>query len=89
MQGLPFELLSINYTEDPQTVESFLEQVEVDFPVLLDRNGTTAHNWKVITYPSTFVIDSHGKFRYGTNAAIEWDTPEVIQQLKKLMPEGL
>lgn len=86
MHGYPFELLSINYAEDPKVILEFMRQVEVDFPVLLDRNGTTAHRWNVITYPSTFVIDSRGQFRYGTNAAIEWDTPEVIEKLKRLTP---
>ena len=62
-----------------------MRKVKVDFPVLLDHSGATAHRWKVISYPSTFVIDRHGKFRYGVNAAIEWDPPEIIQKLESLM----
>lgn len=85
MEGRPFELISINYAEDRSTVAKFLQQVKVDFPVLLDHSGATAHRWNVITYPSTFVIDRQGKFRYGVNAAIEWDTPELIQKLESLM----
>jgi thiol-disulfide isomerase/thioredoxin len=85
MQGRPFELISINYAEDRKTVLSFMQRVKVDFPVLLDHSGTTAHRWNVITYPSTFVIDRQGKFRYGVNAAIEWDAPELIQKLESLM----
>jgi thiol-disulfide isomerase/thioredoxin len=85
MEGRPFELISINYAEDKKTVSNFMRKVKVDFPVLLDHSGATAHRWKVITYPSTFVIDRQGKFRYGVNAAIEWDAPEVIQKLELLM----
>jgi thiol-disulfide isomerase/thioredoxin len=85
MEGRPFELISINYAEDKKTVSSFMQRVNVDFPVLLDHDGATAHRWKVITYPSTFVIDRQGKFRYGVNAAIEWDAPELIQKLESLM----
>jgi len=85
MQDRPFELISINYAEDKQAVSRFMEKVKVDFPVLLDRSGATAHRWSVISYPSTFVIDRQGKFRYGTNAAIEWDAPELIQKLELLM----
>jgi thiol-disulfide isomerase/thioredoxin len=85
MEGQPFELISINYAEDKNAVSRFMEQVKVDFPVLLDRSGSTAHRWNVITYPSTFVIDRQGKFRYGVNAAIEWDAPELIRKLELLM----
>ena len=86
MQGLPFELISINYAEDKATVLDFMQRIEVDFPVLLDTNGGHAKSWKVISYPSTFVIDARGKIRYGVNAAIEWDSPELVQRLESLMP---
>jgi thiol-disulfide isomerase/thioredoxin len=85
MEGRPFELISINYAEDRKTVLNFMQRVKVDFPVLLDHSGATAHRWNVITYPSTFVIDRQGKFRYGVNAAIEWDAPELIRKLESLM----
>lgn len=85
MEGWPFELISINYAEDRTTVIRFMEQVKVEFPVLLDSQGATAKQWRVIGYPSTFVIDRHGQMRYGVNAAIEWDAPELIQKLKRLI----
>jgi thiol-disulfide isomerase/thioredoxin len=85
MKGRAFELISINYAEDKQAVSSFMQRVKVDFPVLLDHSGVTAHRWNVISYPSTFVIDRQGQFRYGANAAIEWDAPELIQKLESLM----
>lgn len=84
MAGRPFELISINYAQDRATVAEFLERVEVDFPVLLDRDGVYAKRWNVISYPSTFVIDPLGNIRYGVNAAIEWDAPELIQKLDEL-----
>jgi thiol-disulfide isomerase/thioredoxin len=85
MNGLPIELLSINYAEDQTTILEFMKKVHVHFPVLLDPHGDFARQWNVISYPSTFVIDSEGKIRYGINAAIEWDTPEVIAKLKTLI----
>ena len=52
--------------------------------MLLDRDGVYAKRWNVISYPSTFVIDPLGNIRYGVNAAIEWDAPELIQKLDEL-----
>ena len=85
MAGKPFELISINFAEDRQTVAAFMERVRVDFPVLLDSDGKQAEAWRVVTYPSTFVIDSRGRIRYGVNAAIDWDDPSMLDTLEALM----
>jgi len=84
MQGFPFEIISINYAEDQKTILEFMHRINVEFPVLLDQNGDFARQWNVISYPSTFVIDAQGKIRYGVNAAIEWDSPELIEKMKSL-----
>jgi len=80
-----FELISVNYAEDKQVVKSFLQKVKVDFPVLLDEDGSVSAQWKVLVYPSTFVIGPDGKIKYGVNGAIRWDSPELIQKLDALL----
>lgn len=85
MQGKNFELISVNYAEDKDTIIEFMKKVDVEFPVLLDPNGMFAQQWNVIAYPSTFVIDTNGHIVYGVNAAIEWDTPEIIEKLNALL----
>lgn len=85
MSGMPFELISINYAQDKETILSFMKKVNVEFPVLLDTNGNFAKKWNVITYPSTFIIDKEGNIKYGVNAAIEWDSPEFIEKIKSLL----
>ena len=46
---------------------------------------TAGKKWQVITYPSTFVIDTKGKIKYGVNAAIEWDDPDLVEKIKSLL----
>jgi len=87
MQGAAFELISINYAEDQKTILDFMDKVKVEFPVLLDQEGAFANKWNIIAYPSTFVIGKDGKIKYGVNAAIEWDSPEVITEIKALLNE--
>ena len=87
MQGSAFELISINYAEDKKTILDFMDKVKVEFPVLLDQEGAFANKWNIIAYPSTFVIGKDGKIKYGVNAAIEWDSPEVITEIKALLNE--
>jgi peroxiredoxin len=85
MQGLPFELISINYAESPVKIREFMQKVSVQFPVLIDPKGKVAQQWNVIAFPSTFVIGADGQIQYGVNAAIHWDTPEVVNSLKALV----
>ena len=85
MQGKPFQLISINYAESAERIKLFMKKVAVDFPVLLDPGGTTASNWKVVAFPSTFIIGPDGRIQYGVNAAIDWDTDDVISQLNALL----
>ncbi len=87
MQGKPFQLISVNYAESAKDIRDFLQKVDVDFPVLLDPGGQVAGEWKVVAFPSTFVIGPEGKIRYGINAGMHWDTDDVIQQLNQLLPK--
>ncbi|MEE9494244.1 MAG: TlpA disulfide reductase family protein [Gammaproteobacteria bacterium] len=85
MADKPFELISVNYAESNAIMQAFLKQVQVDFPVLMDRKGEVAADWNVMAFPSTFVIGPDGRIVYGVNAAIEWDAPEIITQLNALI----
>ncbi|WP_455201515.1 TlpA family protein disulfide reductase [Kaarinaea lacus] len=84
MRDIPFELVSINYAESAATVTEFLQKVDVNFPVLLDETGKASIKWNVVAFPSTFIIGPDGKIHYGVNAAILWDSEEVISTLKQL-----
>lgn len=84
MKGPDFELISINYAEDTDVIQQFMKKINVEFTVLLDHSGEFAKKWNVVSYPSTFIINKQGKVVYGVNAAIEWDSPEVIDKLRAL-----
>jgi len=84
MQGEPFELITINYAESAKTIRDFMQKVSVQFPVLLDPNGKLSQQWNIIGFPSTFVIGPDGNIRYGVNAAIHWDSEEVVSMIKAL-----
>jgi thiol-disulfide isomerase/thioredoxin len=84
MQGEPFELLSINFGQEKATIAEFLRQVKVAFPVLLDEKGRASGDWNTVVLPSTYVIGPDGEFAYAVNAAIEWDSPEVVAALRRL-----
>jgi len=84
VKHIPLELISINYAEDAQTIKEFMHKVDVLYPVLLDSTGQISARWKVVAFPSTYIIGADGKIHQAVNAAIQWDTPEVIEQLTSL-----
>jgi thiol-disulfide isomerase/thioredoxin len=85
MKDKPFELISINYAEKPEQIRDFLNMVKVDFPVLLDQDGSYSAKWNVLVYPATFIIAMDGNIVYGVNGAIEWDSKEITDKLEALM----
>lgn len=83
-----FIILGINIAEEKSVIEKFLsEQVNVDFPILLDSDGVVMRQWNVMAFPTTFVIDKNGKIRYALFGSIDWDTPEIIKTLQNLLDE--
>lgn len=85
MKGLPFKLISVDYAEDKFVIKRFLQEVDVDFPVLLDSDGKVSAQWNVVVFPSTFVVAPDGKIAYGVKGGILWDSPEIIKLLKSML----
>ena len=50
----------INLQESPQTVEPFLEEMQVVLPVVYDRDGKAARTFAVRFIPTTIVADAQG-----------------------------
>jgi thiol-disulfide isomerase/thioredoxin len=82
-----FAIVSVNFQEDAGHVLDFMEQVQVDFPVLMDSDGAVAARWRVFAFPSSFILDRRGRVRYSVNTAIEWDTEAVMAVIDALREE--
>ena len=87
MRGKPFKIVTINMAESPEQVRQFLQEVPVDFPVLMDSDGSTLSRWKVFTAPANFILDQRGKIIFTLYGAIEWDSDEMVSQLNALTEE--
>jgi len=83
----PFSILGVNEAESPEEIRAFLKQVPVNFSILLDSEGEHLKPWQVFAFPTSYVIDKQGRLRSGLFGSIEWDSPEAIAQLEKLLAE--
>lgn len=52
-------LLGINLNESRVAVQSFIERVDVTYPILMD-DDTVRKKYKVISYPTTFYVNADG-----------------------------
>ena len=84
MAGKPFKIVTINMAESKQAVEKFINEVPVDFPVLLDSDGSVLSQWKVFAAPANFIVDKAGKVIFTLYGGIEWDSDEMVKKLSAL-----
>ncbi len=86
MAGRPFVILAVNMAEPENEVRDFLAtKVKVDFPILMDRDGTALKAWKVFVFPTSFIVGLDGMIRYGLYGEFEWDTDEAIRVIEPLL----
>jgi thiol-disulfide isomerase/thioredoxin len=85
LAGKPFAILSVNMGETEKEVKDFLAKVNTDFTILMDSDGKALSAWKVFVAPSTFLVDPKGNIRYTLQGGAEWDGPEYVAIISKLM----
>ena len=86
-EGNDLEIVSVDFRESPAQMAAFLAETPVDFPVLLDTDGRVSLDWRVFSFPSSFIIDRQGQIRYTANRAIDWNSEEVWQAIDTLLVE--
>ncbi len=84
MQGKPFKIVTVNMAESREEVADFLQQVPVDFPVLLDADGATVGQWKVFAAPANFILDKQGNIIFTLFGAIDWDSDDMVKKITLL-----
>jgi thiol-disulfide isomerase/thioredoxin len=84
MEGKPFKIITVNMAEPKPEGEKFIEQIQVDFPVLLDTDDATMGQWKVFPAPSNFFLNKQGKIIFTLFGAIDWDSADMVKKLSVL-----
>jgi thiol-disulfide isomerase/thioredoxin len=87
MAGRPFTILASNAGETPEQIRPFLTEVPLTFPILLDQDSARMKAWRVFVLPTSFLVDKQGQIRYSLSGHIEWDEPEAVAVIEKLLAE--
>lgn len=87
MAGRPFTLLAVNVGEPDDMVQAYLREVPVSFPVALDESGKRIKSWQAFVFPTSYLVDKTGRIRFGLHGSIEWDAPEAVEAIERLLQE--
>ncbi|HBE93375.1 MAG TPA: hypothetical protein DDW55_12980 [Gammaproteobacteria bacterium] len=85
LQGQDFTILAVNMGEDENTINAFLKRYPVDFTILLDKDGEILTSWKIVAFPTTFLIDREGRISHALFGGLEWDEPGAVEVVKSLL----
>ena len=77
-------ILGIAVGDSEESVRSFIEEINVSYPILLDETGVVGSVYHVVGYPTTYFVDAAGIIRGKYIGSI---TPRILQQ--NLIPLGI
>jgi len=82
-------ILAVDVGEDADTVFAFTGTLEPapEFPLLLDKDSAAMQAWRVKGLPSTYVVGPDGSLAYRAVGGREFDHPEVIEPIRRLLGE--
>jgi len=88
LAGQPFAVLAVNLAESEPRIRRFMEQVPLDFPVLLDRDSAAAKAWRTRVLPASFLVGPDGRIRYAVIGEYDWTQDGARKAIFSLLPPG-
>ena len=85
LAGQPFEILAVNLAEPLSRMERFLEKMPLNFPVLRDRDETTAKAWRARGLPASYLVDKDGKVRWAVVGELDWMSTTARARITELL----
>ena len=83
------EIVLVNTAESEDIVFKFIGVVAPDLNPLMDADGQVTEVWQPRGLPATFFVDPDGKLQYLALGGRNWNKPDYLNFLKKLIKEPL
>ena len=62
-------------------MQATVERFHIEFPTLLDKDGSAFKLWGANVLPTAYVLDGSGRVRYVVRGPVEWDRTDIIEIL--------
>ena len=82
------EIIAVSTAEDdPHGLSEFIETHKPKYTILVDANDRVARSYRVVGYPSYFVLDRNGNIQAQRMGNVNWNGEKSVQFLQKLLAE--
>ncbi len=78
-------MLTIDYKESPDKIDTFMTSLNLSLPVLLDTDGSVAKKYNITAIPTTFFIDKGGIIQVKMVGAFT-NVQQIESYLSKIAP---
>lgn len=76
-------VLAINYREAAPTVEVFVQRQGWTLPVVTDPDGVLARRWGIGIFPSSVLIDAHGRVQAVVRGEVDWQAQQQAPWMQR------
>lgn len=86
-----FAILAVDLQEGAGKVRAFKEQFKLNFPILLDSDGSVSTAYGVMSIPTTYLVDRNGYLLGGALGPRDWanaDAFVLFNHLLKISPKS-
>ncbi len=86
LKNRDFVMLAVSEDDDGRaSVQRFVDEMHLTFPVLTDPDGVVPGRYGVTGYPETFVIDRDGRVIQHTIGPEDWESDRSYQFFTRLL----
>lgn len=86
MKGQKFDMIAISIDRSSSSsVQKFIKDGGYTFRVAHDKENVLAEKYGIFSIPATYIIDKNGEVAAKISGAREWDSPQVLSDIRKMM----
>lgn len=82
-----FVILAVSLQEPASKVRKFFRKYKLSFPALLDPKGKAGELFRVISIPTSYILDRDGSIIGRAIGARKWDSAESVAMFKALIQQ--
>lgn len=78
-------ILALNYREGPEQIKPFVDELQLTFPILLDRDGKVSDRYKVFGLPTSHLLGRRGEVLGTAVGPRDWASEEAKALIRSLL----
>ncbi|MBI9097067.1 MAG: TlpA family protein disulfide reductase [Spirochaetaceae bacterium] len=80
-----FVILAVDLGEDRKTVQKFVDEYGLTFPVVLDETNAVGGMYDARSIPTTYLVDREGNILGRAVGARPWENPEYMDLFREIL----